>query len=103
MVIRVEPDAGHLERFVAAPQILLPARQGRVDRTEGNQQTLAVPAALLRQARIEWLVPIALVPGRTEALLAIGPKRSEEPYSGEDQDLLAAIAAAVAANAPMPE
>ena len=50
----------------------------------------------LRQARIDLLVPIAVAPERTEALLALGVKRSEEPYSREDQDLLVAIAASLA-------
>jgi tRNA A-37 threonylcarbamoyl transferase component Bud32 len=49
----------------------------------------------LRQARIEWLIPIATTEGRTEALLAVGFKRSEEPYTREDQDLLLAIAASM--------
>src|SRR6185295_11641875 len=44
----------------------------------------------LRGARIEWLIPIAATVGRTEALLAVGFKRSEEPYTREDQDLLLA-------------
>ena len=50
----------------------------------------------LRQARIELLVPVAISPERTEALLALGPKRSEEPYTREDQDLLVTIAASLA-------
>ncbi len=50
----------------------------------------------LRQARIELLVPVALSADATEALLVFGPKRSEEPYSGEDQELLLAIAGALA-------
>ncbi len=50
----------------------------------------------LRQARIDLLVPIATAPERTEALLALGIKRSEEPYTSEDQDLLVAIAASLA-------
>jgi eukaryotic-like serine/threonine-protein kinase len=50
----------------------------------------------LRQARIELLVPVAIAPERTEALLALGPKRSEEPYTREDQDLLVAIAESLA-------
>jgi len=50
----------------------------------------------LRRARIDLLVPIAIVPDRTEALLAVGPKRSEEPYTREDQDLLAAVATSLA-------
>lgn len=50
----------------------------------------------LRKARIDLLVPIAVAPERTEALLAVGPKRSEEPYTREDQDLLVAIATSLA-------
>src|SRR2546426_8235315 len=50
----------------------------------------------LRQARIDLLVPVAASPERTEALLVLSGKRSEEPYSGEDQDLLVAIAASLA-------
>jgi tRNA A-37 threonylcarbamoyl transferase component Bud32 len=50
----------------------------------------------LRQARIDLLVPIAMSPERAEALLALGAKRSEEPYSREDLDLLVAIATSLA-------
>jgi tRNA A-37 threonylcarbamoyl transferase component Bud32 len=50
----------------------------------------------LRQARIDLLVTITTNSQRTEALLALGAKRSEEPYSGEDQDLLVAVAASLA-------
>lgn len=50
---------------------------------------------LLRQARIEWLIPIARGADHNEALLAVGFKRSEEPYTREDQDLLLAIAASM--------
>ncbi|MCJ7504036.1 MAG: protein kinase [Acidobacteriia bacterium] len=50
----------------------------------------------LRQARIELVVPVAIDHNRREALLALGAKRSEEPYTREDQDLLVAIAASLA-------
>jgi eukaryotic-like serine/threonine-protein kinase len=50
----------------------------------------------LRQSRLEWLFPICLSEGQTEALLAMGPKRSEEPYSREDQELLQAITGSLA-------
>ena len=56
----------------------------------------------LRQARIDLLVPISTTYERTEALLALGFKRSEEPYSREDQDLLVAIAASLALLLEMP-
>ena len=50
----------------------------------------------LRQARIDLLVPVATSPQDTEAILVLGSKRSEEPYSAEDQDLLVAVAASLA-------
>ena len=52
--------------------------------------------AFLRQARIELLVPIATATDRTEALLVLGLKRSEEPYTREDLDLLVAITSSLA-------
>jgi hypothetical protein len=52
--------------------------------------------AFLREARIELLVPIATGGDRTEALLVLGLKRSEEPYAREDLDLLVAIASSLA-------
>jgi hypothetical protein len=45
----------------------------------------------LRRTRIDLLVPIAIDPHHTEALLALGEKLSKEPYSDEDHDLLVAI------------
>jgi hypothetical protein len=47
------------------------------------------------RARLEWIFPISLAADRTEALVALGPKRSEEPYSREDQDLLEGITASL--------
>ena len=41
-------------------------------------------------------MPVTLAPERTEALLVLGSKRSEEPYSREDQDLLVAVATSLA-------
>jgi len=50
----------------------------------------------LRRTRCELLVPIALAPTLDEAVLALGPKRSEQPYTRDDAELLAAIAASLA-------
>ena len=50
----------------------------------------------LKESRLEWLFSINLAEGQTEALLAIGPKRSESPYSREDQELLEGIASSLA-------
>jgi serine/threonine-protein kinase len=61
-----------------------------------QQQVPHEETEFLRRAGIDLLVPVATSPDRTEALLALGAKRSEEPYSGEDQDLLVAIAASLA-------
>ena len=49
----------------------------------------------LRRARIDLLVPVETSGEHGEALLVLGAKRSEEPYSSEDQDLLSAIAASL--------
>jgi hypothetical protein len=48
------------------------------------------------EARLEWVFPIAVGGDGPEALIALGPKRSEEPYSREDQTLLEALAANLA-------
>lgn len=61
-----------------------------------KQQLPHAETDFLRQARVDLLVPIAASPERTEALLALGVKRSEEPYSREDQDLLVAITTSLA-------
>ena len=51
----------------------------------------------LARTQVEVLVPIHLgAEHATEAILALGSKRSEEPYSAEDDDLLSAIADNVA-------
>ncbi len=56
----------------------------------------------LRETRLGLLVPIATEEGRPEALLALGVKRSEEPYSHEDQELIVAIAASLGLLADRP-
>jgi serine/threonine-protein kinase len=61
-----------------------------------QQQLPQEDTELLRRARMDLLVPIAVASGPAEALLALGPKRSEEPYSREDRELLVAIAASLA-------
>jgi serine/threonine-protein kinase len=61
-----------------------------------QQQLPPKDVDFLRQARIDLLVPISTASDRTEALLALGVKRSEEPYAQEDRNLLMAIAASLA-------
>jgi hypothetical protein len=61
-----------------------------------QQQLPHAETDFLRQARIDLLVPVAAAPTSTQVLLALGMKRSEEPYAREDQELLEAIAASLA-------
>jgi len=61
-----------------------------------GQQLPQVDKEFLQKARIELLVPVALKEGNTEALLVLGGKLSEEPYSAEDTALLENVAGALA-------
>ena len=61
-----------------------------------GQQLPQVDKEFLQKARIELLVPVALKEGSTEALLVLGAKLSEEPYSKEDTALLENVASALA-------
>ncbi len=61
-----------------------------------RQQLPREEAEYLQETRIEWLFPIALGGTGTEAILLLGPKRSEEPYSREDRELLSAITGSLA-------
>jgi len=60
---------------------------------------------LIEQERIDLIVPIRIGSDAAESLLVLGPKRSEEPYSREDERLLSAIAASLAllSRAAVPE
>jgi eukaryotic-like serine/threonine-protein kinase len=57
----------------------------------------------IRDARLDLLVPVSVNGGHTDALLALGMKRSEEPYTREDQELLEAIASSMALLLTQPE
>jgi eukaryotic-like serine/threonine-protein kinase len=50
----------------------------------------------VRLGRFDLLIPIVIHEGPVEALLALGMKRSEEPYTRQDQELLEAIASGMA-------
>ena len=110
-----EPSELHYRSLVAVPAGLAPPPL-RVDSklvallrifgkplevASGHEEWLArqlPPEELevLRQRRIDLLVPIVTHPERAESVLTLGVKRSEEPYSQEDCDLLAIIAANLA-------
>jgi serine/threonine-protein kinase len=60
-----------------------------------SREPFSLPSA--SHTQVELIVPIHLgAEDLTEAILALGAKRSEEPYSAEDDDLLGAIADNVA-------
>jgi tRNA A-37 threonylcarbamoyl transferase component Bud32 len=61
-----------------------------------GQQLPQADKDFLRRARIDLMVPVALAEGRTEALLVLGMKLSEEPYGQEDMTLLETVAGAIA-------
>ncbi len=46
--------------------------------------------------RVDLVVPVTVGPDKAEVILALGSKRSEEPYGAEDLDLLSALAHALA-------
>jgi tRNA A-37 threonylcarbamoyl transferase component Bud32 len=61
-----------------------------------KQQLPPEDTNVLREGRIDLMVPIALASQGREAIIVLGPKKSEEPYSGEDQELLSGIGSALA-------
>lgn len=48
--------------------------------------------ALLQESQIELLVPVTVDVGPVDVILALGTKRSEDPYSRDDLDLLMTVA-----------
>jgi serine/threonine-protein kinase len=61
-----------------------------------KQQLPSEDTNFLRDAHIDLMVPIAIAPHGREALMVLGPKKSEEPYGSEDQELLSGIGSALA-------
>jgi serine/threonine-protein kinase len=53
-------------------------------------------AAMVGELGLELIVPIDTGSGRADAILALGARRSEEPYASEDQQLLWTIAESLA-------
>ncbi len=60
-----------------------------------GEQLPQVDKDFLHSAHIELLVPVSLAEGSSEALLVLGAKQSEEPYSSEDTALLENVASAL--------
>jgi tRNA A-37 threonylcarbamoyl transferase component Bud32 len=82
-----------LLRLLGKPIDLGPDEAGRL-----VQDLPDAERAMLAQTPLDLLVPIAMhaEAGRSEALLALGPRRSEEPFSQEDHELLRAVADSLA-------
>lgn len=60
------------------------------------RQLPAVERTFVQDGRIDLIAPVCPSPAEEEALIVLGAKRSEEPYSGEDIDLLSAVCSALA-------
>jgi tRNA A-37 threonylcarbamoyl transferase component Bud32 len=80
-----------LVRMLECPVPITQAGTGWV-----GQQLPQVDKDFLQKAHVELLVPVSLKEGSTEALLVLGGKLSEEPYSQEDTALLENVASALA-------
>jgi tRNA A-37 threonylcarbamoyl transferase component Bud32 len=79
-----------LMRLLGKPLDVGPGQSGWI-----RQQLPPEEAELVQSARVGLLVPLAMPADGSEVLLALGTKRSEEPYSKEDQEFFVAIAASL--------
>src|SRR5581483_9697946 len=110
-----DPGTAEYRCIASAPSGLAPAALGAGSKLVGLVRVLGKPLRVslsdttglvqelpksdtefLRQAHIDLLVPVAMAGGAREAMLALGMKRSEEPYSRADEELLQAIASSLA-------
>jgi tRNA A-37 threonylcarbamoyl transferase component Bud32 len=78
-------------RLLGRPLDLSSAESGWLSQQLPHDET-----DFVRGARMGLLVPIAISTDHREALLVLGIKLSEEPYSQEDQGLVVAIASSLA-------
>ena len=97
LALRADSKLVGVARLLGRPLEVEPGESGWLKEQLPHEET-----AFLREARVGLIVPIAMPPGGTEALLVLGAKRSEEPYSREDQELLVAVAASLALLAERP-
>ncbi len=61
-----------------------------------HQQLPREDVEYMQETGAEWLFPVTLGGTAAEAVLVLGPKRSEEPYSQEDREILSAITGSLA-------
>jgi tRNA A-37 threonylcarbamoyl transferase component Bud32 len=97
LALRADSKLLGVARLLGRPLEVEPGESGWLKEQLPHEET-----TFLREARIGLIVPIAMPPGGAEALLVLGVKRSEEPYSREDQELLAAVAASLGLLAERP-
>jgi tRNA A-37 threonylcarbamoyl transferase component Bud32 len=81
-----------LTRLLSEPLVLTPEADGHLAR-----HLPTVERAFVQASGVELMLPVPGQEGSAqELLLVLGAKRSEEPYSAEDFDLLGAVADALA-------
>ena len=81
-----------------SPALALLAEYGQpLDLTSADGGMVRDAVAPLVMPGAECLAPMTGRGGRLVGLIALGPRRSEEPYAGEDRRLLASVAAQAAA------
>jgi sigma-B regulation protein RsbU (phosphoserine phosphatase) len=68
------------------------SRRGRPWDVPPPTSELFAPYSMLEPLRPECIVPMPARDGRLVGLIVLGPRLSEEPYSGEDKRLLASVA-----------
>jgi len=104
MVIYLQMKPGHLAAQTAisptgleliptdSPVFAELARRGKP--WEVGREFVGDPGGFLglQAAKVECLVPLLGREGRLTGLIGMGPRLSEEPYSGEDRRLLASVA-----------
>ena len=89
--LRVDSKLIALLRVLGKPLEVASGRAGWL-----AQQLPEEEVEFLRRGRIDLLVPIVTNAEYSESILALGAKRSDEPYTREDTDLLAIIASNLA-------
>jgi serine phosphatase RsbU (regulator of sigma subunit) len=75
-----------------APELAELARRGKPWEVSGGSGDSSGGLSALRAIKAECLVPLLGREGRLIGLIALGPRLSEEAYSGEDKRLLGSVA-----------
>ena len=97
-VVARQPDDAPVTSLLsgqAITQVVRALKRPVVFGTQGLRDLPKDQQEWLAASNVEVVVPIATDSSKDEAMLVLGPRRSEEPYSGEDLDLLAAVGASL--------